>query len=78
MNPVIKSDGTTFQPPVPTTPGRKPTYPWSHLDVGDGFNAPRTAKPSLTVVISNLKHAGWRFAFERSAVPGMIFVRRTA
>ena len=78
MTPLIKSDGTTFLPPVPTGRGRKPKYPWAHIEAGDHFVTDPANMPTLNTVICTLKHAGWQFVIERSSQPGMINIKRIA
>jgi hypothetical protein len=50
MQPVIRADGSTFQPPEHSGRGRKPKWPWRYLEVGDHFVAPADALASLRAI----------------------------
>jgi hypothetical protein len=52
MQAVIRADGTTYNPPEPTGPGRKPKYPWRYLAIGDHFEASVLDAASIRVLVS--------------------------
>lgn len=78
MTPVIKPDGTTLTPPTATGRGRRPIYPWGHLEVDDHFVVPESARTTILQTLYTAKLFGVVHEIRRGCTPGTLRVFRIA